>query len=555
MSGERDGLGGRERGAERSVAALTRRTFVTGSGAATIAAIVGQLAPGGPVFAARVGGTLVHLIQPEVPTLATYLSTSSPVSQAGTRAYAGLLEYDFELNPRPSLAESWAVGPDGRSVTFRLRRGVRWHDGKPFTSADVQFSVMEVLKKVHPRGPNNFREVEAVETPDPHTAVFRLARPAPYMMKALSSYESPMVPKHLFEGKDLRTLPYANAPVGCGPYRFVEWKRGQYIRFDRNPDYFKAGQPYVERIIQRSIADSATRTAVLERGEAHLTGFGGVPYSDAVALAKLPHITLTTRGYEYFSPIAQLDFNTRRPPFDEKQVRQAVAYAMEREFIIKNIWFGFGRVATGPISANMKGLYTAEVRNYNVPNGLELAERLLDEAGYRRDANGFRFEVVHDLTPYGEEWQRFGEYVKQRLDRLGIRVTLRYEDVATWLKRVYTDYDFQFTSNWLHTFPDPVIGVHRQFHSNSIRKGTVFVNATGWSSPRADALMDRAAVEADPAKRAMLYKEFQQIVVEECPIAQILEIRFPTIYNNRFVDVITGGLGILDTLDAAYVKG
>jgi peptide/nickel transport system substrate-binding protein len=537
---------------------VDRRSVLRLTGTVAAGATLGSwLLPGSTLAAKpKVGGTLVHLVQPEVPTLATFLSTSIPVSQAGTRAYAGLLEYNFDLSLRPSLAESWTVTDQGRTVTFKLRPGVKFHDGKPLTSADVQFSIMEVLKKFHPRAPNSFKEVEKIETPDPQTAVFRLNKPAPYMMMVLSGFETPIVPKHLFEGTDIKNSKYANEPVGAGPFKFVEWKRGQYIRFDRFGDYFKKDQPYLERVVVRSIADTATRSAVLEKGEVHLAGFGAVPYSDVIQLAKLPHITVTKKGYESSSPIVQIDFNTRKAPFDNKKVRQAIAYALERKYIIDKIWFGFGRVATGPINSNFKasGLYTSDVKNYEVANGLEMANRLLDEAGFKRNASGVRFEVTHDVTPYGEEWQRFGEYVKQRLDQLGIKVTLRYEDVATWLRRVYTEYDFQFTSNWLQTFPDPVIGVHRMHHSTSIRKGTVFVNNTGWSSPKTDELMDKAAIEPDAAKRAQLYKEFQQIVVEECAITYIHELEFPTIYNNKYVEIIDSALGVLGNFDQAHVK-
>ena len=529
----------------------TRRDFLRTTGLVTGGAILGSVAPAVLVRASepKRGGTLVHLIQPEVPTMATYMSTSSPVSQAGTRAYSGLLEYNRDLSARPSLAESWSVSEDGLTVTFKLRDGVRFHDGQPFTSADVKFTVMEVLKQIHPRGASTFKEVERIDTPDARTVVMHLANPAPYMMFALSSYESPMVPRHLFEGKDLRDLEYANAPLGTGPYKFVEWRRGQFIRFDRNPDYFKPGQPYIDRLVQRSIADSATRTAVLERGEAHLTGFGGVPYSDALELGKLPHLTVTTDGYEAFSTIVWLEFNTRNAPFDNQKVRQAISYAVERRWVIDNIWFGFGRVATGPINSNLGHFYTKEVRNYEVPDGIEQANRLLDEAGYPRNADGVRFEMVHDLTPYGEEWQRFGEYVRQRLDQVGIRVRLRYEDVATWLRRVYTDVDFEMTSNWLHGFADPVIGVHRVYHSQSIRPGTVFVNGSGWYSEETDRLMDQASVEPDPERRAELYREFQKLVVEAAPIVWVHEIQFPTVYNNSFKDVIVGPLGILGAMD------
>lgn len=530
----------------------SRRDFLKTAGTAGITILVagsGLASLREASAAAKRSGTLVHLIQPEVPTLATYMSTSSPVSQGGTRAYSGLLEYGFDLKPRPSVAQSWSVSDDGLTVTFKLRDDVKFHDGKPLTSADVKFTIMDVLKQVHPRGPSSFREVSAIDTPDAHTVVLHLDNPAPYMLTALSGYESPLVPKHLFEGKDLRNLPYANEPVGAGPYKFVEWKRGQYIRYDTFEDYFKPGLPGIARLVQRSIADSATRTAVLERGEAHLTGFGGVPYSDAVELGKMPHLEVTTKGYEMFATQVWLEFNTRKAPFDNQKVRQAVAYAIDRQWVIDNIWFGFGKVATGPIGSTLAHLYTNEVRNYNVADGLEQANRLLDEAGFARNADGVRFSIDHDITPYGEEWQRFGEYVKQRLDQIGIKVNLRYEDVATWLRRVYTEYDFQVTSNWLHGFADPVIGVHRVYHSKSIRQGTVFVNGSGWSSPRTDELMDKAAVEPDPVRRAEMYREFQKLIVEAVPVSWIHEVRFPTVYNKMFSDVITSPLGILGTLD------
>ena len=192
-------------------------------------------------------------------------------------------------SPRPALAESWDVAPDGKTVTFKLRKDVKFHDGKPFTSADVQFTIMDVLKKVHPRGINTFRDVTAVETPDEHTAVFKLANAAPYMLSALSGYESPMLPKHVFSQGDIRTHANANQPIGTGPFKFVEWRRGELVRLDKNPDYWRKGLPYLDRIVVRFINDEATRTAALEKGEAHVAGFGGVPYNDAKKLAHAAH--------------------------------------------------------------------------------------------------------------------------------------------------------------------------------------------------------------------------------------------------------------------------
>jgi len=519
-----------------------------------IALVVGVILPAGEACAQKRGGTLVMLVQPEPPTLASYISTSGPIGQVTGKIFEGLLEYDFTLKPIPGLAESWKVSPDGKTITFTLQKGVKFHDGTPFTSADVKFSVLEVLKKSHPRGASTFRELTDIETPNPQTAVFKLAGPAPYLMMALSGYESPMLPKHLYEGTDIKTSKYGNAPIGTGPFKFVEWQRGQFIRLDRNPDYWRAGRPYLDRIVCRFIADSATRTAAMEKGEAHVGGFAAIPWPDVKALAKLPTIDTTTKGYEMSSPIVQLDFNTRKPPFDNVKVRQAVSYAISRKVVIENVWFGWGKPATGPISSNFApvGFYTADVRNYDVPNGAEVANKLLDEAGLKRGAGGIRAEIIHDVTPYGEEWQRYGEYVQQALAETGIKATLRYEDVATWLKRLYTDYDFQLSSNWIQGLADPVIGVHRLYHSKQIRPGTVFVNETGWSSPRADQLMDQAAVELDPKKRAALYHEFQKLVVEAAPLVWVHELQFVTVYNKQLKDLVVSPLGLYASFDRVY---
>lgn len=522
-----------------------------------IAALLATALCAAPQFALaqKRGGTLVQITQPEPPTLASYLSTSGPIGQVTAKIYDGLFEYGFDLKPQPSLAESWTVAPDGKTVTFKLRRDVKFHDGKPFTSADVQFTIMEVLKKVHPRGINTFKEVTAVETPDAQTAIFKLANAAPYMMAALSGFESPMIPKHVFGSGDIRTHDSANKPVGTGPFKFVEWRRGELVRLDRNPDYWRSGQPYLDRIVVRFIPDSATRTALLERGDAHVAGFGAVPYNDVKRLSALPSIEVTTKGYEMISPVVEILINTKRPPFDNVKVRQAVSYAVNRKFAIDNIWFGFGKPATGAMSSNFKasGLYTDDVRNYNVPNAVELANKLLDEAGFPRKADGTRFEIVHDITPYGEEWQRFGEAVQQQLAQVGIKATLRYEDVPTWLKRTYTDYDFSLTSNFLYNLADPVLGVHRAFHSALIKQGTVFVNGSRWSSPQTDELMNKAALEPDAATRGAQYAQLQKLTAEAAPIVWMLELQFPTVLNKRYKDVIVSPLGIYGAYNRAWL--
>jgi peptide/nickel transport system substrate-binding protein len=186
-----------------------------------------------------------------------------------------------------------------------------------------------------------------------------------------------------------------------------------------------------------------------------------------------------------------------------------------------------------------------------VPNGADVANKMLDDAGYKRTADGTRFEIVHDITPYGDEWQRYGEYVKQALAKIGIKATLRYEDVPTWLRRIYTDYDFQLTSNWIQNLADPVIGIDRQYSSWSIKKGTVFVNDSGWSTPETDRLMKEAAVETDPKKRGALYHQFQKLTVEAAPIVWVMELNFVTVYDSKFKDLTVSPLGTYSAFNKA----
>jgi peptide/nickel transport system substrate-binding protein len=198
--------------------------------------------------------------------------------------------------------------------------------------------------------------------------------------------------------------------------------------------------------------------------------------------------------------------------------------------------------------------HTEDVLRYDVPDRLEIANRLLDEAGYPRGPNGIRFEMVHDVQPYGEVWQRFAEVVVQQFAQVGIAVTIRYEDTPTWLTRVFTNYDFTMTSTGYFNFSDPVIGVHRGYHSEQIKPGTVFVNAARWSSPETDRLMDEASVELDFDKRKALYDEMQRLVVEAAPHIFVDEPANITVYNNKVHGLLDSPFGSFWGMDTVWIE-
>jgi len=500
------------------------------------------------------GGTLSFLVQPEPPTLASYVSTSGPIGLVMPKVYEGLFDYDNDGKMIPILAESYSISADGKTVTFNLRKGVTWHDGKPFTSADVKFTIIEVLKKVHPRGPNSFREVSSIDTPDDHTAIFNLDNPAPYMMRSFSAYESPIVPKHLLEGQDVKSAPLANNPVGTGPFKFVEWKKGQYIRLDKNENYWQEGLPYLDRIVGRFIPDASTRTAAMENGEVLYAAYNAVPNIDAVRLKERDDIDVTTDGYSMINPMALIEFNTKEGPFVDPAIRRAISTAIDRRFMIDTIFFGYGKPATSALSSNFSATNLhAKMANYPERGDVDAANAILDKAGFTKDSNGVRMKATLDIIPYGEDWRRAGEYLKQAMGDIGIQLDLRYEDVPTWLKRVYHNYDFEMNVNYFYQLPDPVLGVHRHYGTNQIRQGTHFVNSSRYSNPTLDALLDSGSKEPDAAKRTATYKEIQTILANDMPVVNLFELEFLTVYNTKLKGAYGSAMGAYGSFREAYL--
>ncbi len=238
----------------------------------------------GSAFAEDAKKTLRVTIVPEPPILNTAFNTAIMVQQISTKMLDGLLAYDKNFEAMSALATEWKVAEDGLSIAFKLRPNVKWHDGAPFTSADVKYSIEEILKKHHPRGRATFANVAGVETPDPLTAVIKFSKPSPYVMAALSASESPILPKHLYESSDPPTNKLNSSPIGTGPYKFVEWERGRYIRLARNPDYWVKGKPEIESLIVRFIPDAGARAVAFEAGELDVGG------TDPIALADLERI-------------------------------------------------------------------------------------------------------------------------------------------------------------------------------------------------------------------------------------------------------------------------
>lgn len=502
------------------------------------------------------GGVLTYTFHPEPTALSTIATTAVPVSIIATKITESLLEYEgAELTPKPGLAVSWEVDAAKQTYTFRLRPNVKWHDGAPFTSADVKFSIEKIVRPLHSRGKVYFGKVSAIETPDPLTVIFRLSEPVPFFLKAFQAGESPMMPKHLLEkidvddAKTVRSSEYMLKPVGTGPFKFKEWQKGSHIVLERFPDYWKEGRPYLDQVVLKVIPDGAARSIALENGEVDLAPMSAVPQADIKRLAALKQLELSNAGSEGLGPLLWLELNLRDKHLQDRRVRQAISLALDRKKIVDIIWFGQGKPATGPIVSG-NPFYNKELKA--LPYDPALANKLLDEAGYARGANKMRFKLAQNFLPYGESWVRLAEYIKQELSKIGIEVETQSLDLAGWLKKIYTDWDYGLTSNFVHNYSDPSIGVQRSFISQTIAKGATFTNSMDYRNPTIDQLFSQALVETDDAKRKKMFDDIQVILHDELPVIFLVEIAYSHLWNKRVQGVITNGISMYSSWDSVW---
>ena len=522
--------------------------------ASTLVALAATL----PAHAQKKGGTLTYTYQPEPTALSTISTTAVPVALISSKIYESLLEYEGAgMKPVPGIAESWTVSKDQKTYTFKLRKGVTWHDGKPFSSEDVKFSVEKVITPYHSRGKTYFGEVAAIETPDASTVIFKLNQPVPYFLRAFQPTEAPIMPRHGFTDEEvaqgkIRTAKIMQAPIGTGPFKLKEWRKGSHIILERNPNYWKPGRPYLDQVILRVLPDGSARAIAVEKGEVDLAPMSALPPAETQRLGKLPTLVASQEGSEGLGPIMWLEINNRSKPLSDVRVRQAISLAIDRRRLVDVIWYGQGKPASGPIVSGNPNHFDKSLKplEYDVAR----ANKMLDEAGYKRGANGMRFKLTQNFLPYGEEWVRQAEYIRQELGKIGIQVETQSVDMGGWLRRIYTDWNYDFTSNFTHNYVDPTIGAQRAFTSDNIRKGASFSNSMDYRNPRVDELFNKAAALDDGPERNQAWKELQAILREEMPVIFLIEIGYTNIWNKRVHGLLTNGISMYSGWDGVWVE-
>jgi peptide/nickel transport system substrate-binding protein len=500
---------------------MKRRQVLKSSSAAAAVSVFGV--PMHVLAQAARGGTVVMGTTQRPRHLNPAVQSGAATMMPGGQIFATPMRIDNKWQPQPYLAESWVVSDDARSITLRLRKDAKFHDGKPITAADVQFSI-ETVRDNHPFK-SMFAPVNAVTIPDPYTAVIRLSEPHPALAIAMTTVFLPILPKHIYgDGQPVATHPRNSTNiVGSGPFKVTDFKPGEHIILERFDGFFIKDKPLVDRIIVREFKDPSSLLLAFERGEIDINLILTDP-KDAERARKVPGATVIDNAGFGIGPMVWLAFNCKHPKLEDKRVRQAINFAIDKDYLTKTLFGGFHGRAFGPMT-DKSPFFNPTLERYDL--NLQKAAQLLDAAGLKPGANGIRLSLVLDNLPGDAGMRTAMEYVKSAVAKVGIDVSLRSSpDFPTWARRV-SSFDFEMTIDSVWNWGDPVIGVHRTYLTSNIRQGVIWSNTQQYSNPKVDDLLALAGKERDIAKRKAHYAEFQKLVVDDSPIAYLYQINLP----------------------------
>lgn len=464
------------------------------------------------VLTPEYGDTFIEASIGDASILLPVLASDSASSDINGLLYNGLVRYDKNLVPEGELAESWEISADNLTITFHLRKGVKWHDGAPFTSADVKFNYeLYVDPKTPTAYAESFKQVTRVETPDPYTFVAHYEKPyAP----ALISWGMSVHPKHLLAGQEVTKSSLARKPIGTGPYKLADWQAGEKIVLEANPDYFE-GQPYIKRVVYRIIPDISTQFLELQTGSLDFMGLAPLQFdrqTDTPAFRRLYNkFRYLNFGYTY------LGYNLNRPLFQDKKVRQALAYAINKEELIEGVLLGYGAVATGPYKPDT-WVHNADVPRYDYSP--EKARELFQAAGWTDsdgdgvlDKNGRKFAFTIVTNQGNDLRSKTGEIIQRRFKDVGVEVKLRVIEWATFLKEFINPGNFDATILGWTGGPEP--DQFNIWHSSKI--GPRQLNFIGFKNAEVDQLLEEGRRVFPPQQRKAYYDRFQEILAEEQP--------------------------------------
>lgn len=476
----------------------------------------------------------------EASNLIPLLASDSASHDAAARIFSGLVRYNPSLELEGDLAGSWEVLDGGLTIIFHLREGVRWHDGAPFTSADVDFTFRKLTDPDLPTPyGGDFEKIERLETPDARTV--RVTYKEPFS-PGLASWTMAILPKHLLEHEDLMTTRFARAPIGTGPYRFGRWVSGERIELYANPDYYE-GRPRIDRLVIRVVPDAATAFLELHQESVDMTSLTPLQYTrltdSAFFAQKYRKFRYPSFGYTFAA------FNLTSPFFEDVRVRRALDSAVDRKEVIDGVLLGLGREVTGPFSPDSWAYNADAAPSVFDP---EAARRALEEAGWKdadgdgvREKDGRRFEFTIVTNQGVIQRQMIAEILQRRFADVGVKMNIKIIEWGSFLKDVIDarKFDMVLLAWGLSRDPDPFDIWH------SSKQGPGAFNFIGYSNLEADRLMIEGRKTFDRGERQRIYRRIHELIAADRPYLFLYVADALPVVHARFrnVDVTPIGLG------------
>ena len=500
---------------------ISRRAFLALLGALPLAACgrpesvsESDAAEGAPAY----GDTLVEASIGDISGLIPNITSDSASHEVGGLIYSNLVRTDKALRPEGELAEGWDISQDEMTLTFHVRPGVKWHDGEDVTAEDVDFTYRYMIDPKTPTAyAESFRQVRTAEVVDRYT--YRVTYEKPYA-PALISWGLWILPRHILEpvwkaGVDLRTTRQNRFPVGSGPYRFGEWKTGEKVVVEANPDYFE-GRPYIGRVVYRIIPDQSTIFLELKARNIDLASLTPIQYRRQT---EFPAFLKAFHRYRYLSnSYAYLGFNLLDARFQDRRVRQAIAHAINKQEIIEGVLLGLGQAAAGPYKPGT-WWYKDDVKTF--PFDPERAKALLAEAGWRRmnadgilEKGGQPFSFTIRTNQGNAVRQQTAEIIQRRLRAVGIDAKIHIVEWAAFINTFIRKKNFEaIILGWgLGSDPDQ----YDIWHSS--KTGPDELNHISYKNPKVDELLEAGRRTFNQERRKAIYGALQEILAEDQPV-------------------------------------
>ena len=480
--------------------------------------------------------TVVFLIESSPANLDPRVGTDGQSEHIDELIFDGLVEHDASFRFTPGLAERWEQ-PDPLTLVFHLREDVRFHDGRRMTARDVVWSVdsMRNGTVISPKAAT-YASVAKVEAPDDRTVVFHLKNADNFLLRNLATGAIGIVPEG--SGRD-----FWRHPIGTGPFRFVSQQIDQDVVLERNPKSWSE-TPKIERVRFAVVPDAITQALELEKGSADLA-VNSLPMDALPVLARRPDLEIADSPG---TQIQYLAFNLRDPILKDASVRQAIALAIDRKLIIAALLHGHARPASSLLPAT-HWAWTEDVARYDYDPAR--AQRLLEEAGYKRGNAGVRFRLTMK-TSTDEDTRLLAAVLQQQLAKVGIALDQRSNEFATFYSDVTRGAFQMYSMRWIGGNEQPDIFGYAFSTSRFSPKGA---NRGHYSNARLDALLDDAAANSDDERRRADYVEAQQILARDLPAVNLWYKDTVVVHNRRLMNVQptpSGSYAFLETAELAH---